>query len=99
MIKELLASLLILGLVWGAAFSCISCGAECEASCGTRLFKSCCFNYLKKRSDPLTQLSSAMEPSSRLETWLAKQKHAFPDEDSDLLTIRKNLMLLDDKEP
>ncbi|KAK5649763.1 hypothetical protein RI129_000792 [Pyrocoelia pectoralis] len=49
-----LATLLktIHGLVWVAALSCISCGSECESACGTRHFKSCCFNYLKKRSDP-----------------------------------------------
>ena len=32
------------------ARSCNSCGAECSGACGTRLFRSCCLSYVKKRS-------------------------------------------------
>lgn len=30
--------------------SCDSCGQECQAACGSRHFRACCFNYLRKRS-------------------------------------------------
>jgi hypothetical protein len=33
------------------AESCNSCGAECKSACGTRHFRTCCFNYVKKRSN------------------------------------------------
>ncbi|XP_055600084.1 uncharacterized protein LOC129749184 [Uranotaenia lowii] len=33
-----------------AAISCDSCGQECASACGTRHFRTCCFNYLRKRS-------------------------------------------------
>ncbi|CRK99477.1 CLUMA_CG012556, isoform A [Clunio marinus] len=32
------------------AMSCDSCGSECARACGTRHFRSCCFNYVRKRS-------------------------------------------------
>nr|XP_032523961.1 uncharacterized protein LOC116775219 [Danaus plexippus plexippus] len=31
--------------------SCNSCGAECAPACGTRRFRSCCFNYLRKKRE------------------------------------------------
>ncbi|KAK6639270.1 hypothetical protein RUM43_007542 [Polyplax serrata] len=34
--------------------SCDSCGKECQSACGTRGFRTCCLNYLKKRSTPLS---------------------------------------------
>jgi hypothetical protein len=33
------------------ALSCDSCGRECQEACGTRSFRTCCFNYLRKRSN------------------------------------------------
>ncbi|KPJ17577.1 hypothetical protein RR48_01439 [Papilio machaon] len=37
-----------------SGLSCNSCGVECASSCGTRRFRTCCFNYLrKKRSDAI----------------------------------------------
>jgi hypothetical protein len=33
------------------ALSCDWCGQECQSVCGTRNFRTCCFNYLRKRSD------------------------------------------------
>ncbi|XP_017778793.1 PREDICTED: uncharacterized protein LOC108564304 [Nicrophorus vespilloides] len=54
--------------------SCNSCGMECENACGTRNFKTCCFNYMKKRSDLSEPLPLALDPSLRLELWLAKSR-------------------------
>ncbi|XP_055387709.1 uncharacterized protein LOC129616218 [Condylostylus longicornis] len=58
-------------LMWMAsisnAISCDSCGRECTRACGTKHFRTCCFNYLRKRSDPsLLKLQSAKStlPSS-----------------------------------
>ncbi|RVE50684.1 hypothetical protein evm_004594 [Chilo suppressalis] len=31
------------------ANQCGSCGSECAAACGTRRFRTCCFNYLRKK--------------------------------------------------
>ncbi|KAJ8942680.1 hypothetical protein NQ314_010002 [Rhamnusium bicolor] len=63
-------------VMWGEAQSCNSCGSECQSACGTRHFRTCCFNYLKKRSstDPLP---FAMDPSLRLELWLAKSRYPY----------------------
>lgn len=36
---------------WSVALSCDWCGQECQAACGTRNFRTCCFNYLRKRSN------------------------------------------------
>ncbi|XP_067616307.1 uncharacterized protein Trissin isoform X2 [Eurosta solidaginis] len=35
-----------------SAFTCDSCGNECTNACGTKNFRTCCFNYLRKRNDP-----------------------------------------------
>ncbi|XP_030371423.1 trissin [Scaptodrosophila lebanonensis] len=42
------------------AIPCDSCGKECASACGTKHFRTCCFNYLRKRTDPdaALQLSS-----------------------------------------
>ncbi|CAF4939267.1 unnamed protein product [Pieris macdunnoughi] len=42
-------SLFLIGSVWGQGISCDSCGSECASACGTRHFRSCCFNYLRKK--------------------------------------------------
>lgn len=60
------------GVVWGEVLSCDSCGRECAAACGTRQFRTCCFNYLRKRTTPLEPI--AMDPSLRLELWLARSR-------------------------
>lgn len=31
---------------------CDSCGSECSVMCGSRNFRACCYNYIKKRSVP-----------------------------------------------
>ncbi|KAK4882433.1 hypothetical protein RN001_005752 [Aquatica leii] len=87
--KELIITILVLGVVWGAALSCISCGSECESACGTRHFKTCCFNYLRKRSPP-SLLSPAMDPSLRLELWLAKERNSLLQDDIDLPSLKGN---------
>ncbi|XP_028174643.1 uncharacterized protein LOC114363193 isoform X1 [Ostrinia furnacalis] len=38
--------------LWAAGISCDSCGSECASACGTRHFRSCCFNYLRKKRGP-----------------------------------------------
>ncbi|XP_064075896.1 uncharacterized protein LOC113403542 isoform X1 [Vanessa tameamea] len=38
--------------LWAASISCDSCGSECASACGTRHFRSCCFNYLRKKRGP-----------------------------------------------
>lgn len=55
--------------------SCDSCGRECTAACGTRQFRACCFNYLRKRGGPpasLTETVDELDPGLRLELWLAR---------------------------
>lgn len=64
------------GVVWGEVQSCGSCGAECQSACGTRHFRTCCFNYMKKRSGDGGGIA-AMDPSLRLELWLAKSRLPF----------------------
>ncbi|XP_033226393.1 U-scoloptoxin(20)-Cw1a [Belonocnema kinseyi] len=34
---------------FGEARSCDQCGRECMEICGTRQFRACCFNNLRKR--------------------------------------------------
>lgn len=44
------------------ASGCDSCGNECIGACKTRYFRTCCFNYLRKRSAPeLTLEKSSAE--------------------------------------
>ncbi|XP_030753078.1 U-scoloptoxin(20)-Cw1a [Sitophilus oryzae] len=74
--KELLVALIILGVVWGEVETCNSCGSECQSACGTRHFRTCCFNYLKKRSNP-EPFALSLDPSLRLELWLAKSKYPY----------------------
>ncbi|XP_017845033.1 trissin [Drosophila busckii] len=47
--------LLCICLLWltsSNAIPCDSCGKECASACGTKHFRTCCFNYLRKRTDP-----------------------------------------------
>ncbi|XP_073964327.1 trissin isoform X2 [Choristoneura fumiferana] len=47
-----IVSLMLIGsTVWGT-FSCDSCGSECVKACGTKHFRACCFNYLRKKRGP-----------------------------------------------
>ncbi|EDV93018.1 trissin [Drosophila grimshawi] len=56
------------------AIPCDSCGKECASACGTKHFRTCCFNYLRKRSDPeALRLSS----DKRLIDFILLQGHAL----------------------
>lgn len=35
---------------FGESISCDQCGQECAGICGTRQFRACCFNNMKKRN-------------------------------------------------
>jgi hypothetical protein len=50
---------------WSVTLSCDSCGRECQAACGTRNFRTCCFNYLRKRSNSAGEEGDS--PGLRLE--------------------------------
>ncbi|CAH0403794.1 unnamed protein product [Chilo suppressalis] len=48
-----IVSLVLIGsTLWASGLSCDSCGSECLSACGTRHFRSCCFNYLRKKRGP-----------------------------------------------
>ncbi|CAK1587432.1 unnamed protein product [Parnassius mnemosyne] len=47
-----IVSLILIGNLLAAGLSCNSCGSECASACGTRHFRSCCFNYLRKKRGP-----------------------------------------------
>ncbi|XP_034837979.1 uncharacterized protein Trissin isoform X2 [Maniola hyperantus] len=47
--------------MWAASLSCDSCGSECAAACGTRHFRSCCFNYLRRKRGPDSMKLSQMQ--------------------------------------
>uniref|UniRef100_A0A087YWG4 Putative secreted protein n=1 Tax=Anopheles darlingi TaxID=43151 RepID=A0A087YWG4_ANODA len=51
------------------ALSCDSCGRECASACGTRHFRTCCFNYLRKRSS--TPPIAPPGNDNHLEHWYA----------------------------
>ncbi|XP_058064903.1 uncharacterized protein LOC131214577, partial [Anopheles bellator] len=51
------------------ALSCDSCGRECASACGTRHFRTCCFNYLRKRSS--TPPVAPPGSDRHLELWYA----------------------------
>ncbi|CAH1642011.1 unnamed protein product [Spodoptera littoralis] len=51
---KMLAVLCLICVVSGVWSSCDSCGRECSASCGTRRFRACCFNYLRRKRAPYT---------------------------------------------
>ncbi|XP_058834379.1 uncharacterized protein LOC131691766 [Topomyia yanbarensis] len=77
--------LLIYCVLLSTALSCDSCGKECTSACGTRHFRTCCFNYLRKRSSspPLATAPSPPPPPPsqqlsphklNLEMWLEKNR-------------------------
>ncbi|XP_038221149.1 trissin-like [Zerene cesonia] len=45
---------------WASTLNCQSCGRECASACGSRYFRTCCFNYLRKKrgSDTFKIVSS-----------------------------------------
>lgn len=49
---------------------------ECQNACGTRHFRTCCFNYLRKRSSTPPLLTNRINPYDVAEMWLARaMKH------------------------
>ncbi|CAH2100978.1 unnamed protein product [Euphydryas editha] len=46
--------LMCIGTLLAASMSCKSCGPECAPACGTRHFRTCCFNYLRRKRGPDT---------------------------------------------
>ncbi|GBP12495.1 Trissin [Eumeta japonica] len=48
-IAVLVSLAVLVSEVWAGRMSCQSCGRECVSACGTRYFRSCCFNYLRKK--------------------------------------------------
>ncbi|VVC97139.1 unnamed protein product [Leptidea sinapis] len=54
-ITALLSLILIGGATWAQGISCDSCGTECASACGTRNFRSCCFNYLRRKRPDSTK--------------------------------------------
>uniref|UniRef100_A0AAG5D2D3 Trissin n=1 Tax=Anopheles atroparvus TaxID=41427 RepID=A0AAG5D2D3_ANOAO len=57
------------------ALSCDSCGRECASACGTRHFRTCCFNYLRKRSSS-PPIAGPAGPDRHLEFWYAAKAAA-----------------------
>ncbi|CAG5030636.1 unnamed protein product [Parnassius apollo] len=52
--------LLHTGHLCATGSSCSSCGSECVSACGTRRFRTCCFNYLRRKRGPeLFEIKSA----------------------------------------
>ncbi|CAO1406681.1 unnamed protein product [Diamesa serratosioi] len=67
------------GATLPVTLSCDSCGKECASACGTRHFRSCCFNYLRKRSGP----DEIHHPTRlKLELWFAKSQLEKNDQQS-----------------
>ncbi|XP_075166944.1 trissin [Haematobia irritans] len=48
----LLFCIIFMQIFTSSAIPCDSCGNECASACGTKHFRTCCFNYLRKRTDP-----------------------------------------------
>ncbi|XP_061399271.1 trissin [Musca vetustissima] len=48
----LLFCVIFMQIFTSSAIPCDSCGNECASACGTKHFRTCCFNYLRKRTDP-----------------------------------------------
>ncbi|KAL9703190.1 hypothetical protein quinque_006708 [Culex quinquefasciatus] len=73
---------------FSAALSCDSCGRECASACGTRHFRTCCFNYLRKRSStpPLAPPRNTIElpwltPKARHDLLESQDSRSYADND------------------
>uniref|UniRef100_A0A2A4KA74 Trissin n=1 Tax=Heliothis virescens TaxID=7102 RepID=A0A2A4KA74_HELVI len=49
---KITAVLSLMFIVSSAWAGCDSCGQECASACGTRRFRACCFNYLRRKRGP-----------------------------------------------
>ncbi|KAM0731671.1 Trissin [Formica fusca] len=47
---------------FGETVSCDQCGRECADICGTRQFRACCFNNMRKRHSEFFGLKFWMRP-------------------------------------
>ncbi|XP_011699266.1 PREDICTED: uncharacterized protein LOC105456720 [Wasmannia auropunctata] len=47
---------------FGETVPCDQCGRECADICGTRQFRACCFNNMRKRHSDLLGLKFWMRP-------------------------------------
>ncbi|KAJ8703969.1 hypothetical protein PYW07_013263 [Mythimna separata] len=62
-ITAVLTLMFIVGSVWAA---CDSCGSECASACGTRRFRACCFNYLRrKRGHEAFKMMHSFAPNAK----------------------------------
>ncbi|KAJ8703970.1 hypothetical protein PYW07_013264 [Mythimna separata] len=76
-IATVFAFIFIVGSVWAA---CDSCGNECASACGTRRFRACCFNYLRRKRGPeafkrihsLTQDIKESQPKSEIPVFVVE---------------------------
>nr|XP_012152795.1 PREDICTED: uncharacterized protein LOC105664152 [Megachile rotundata]XP_012152796.1 PREDICTED: uncharacterized protein LOC105664152 [Megachile rotundata] len=50
--------------IFGETLSCDQCGRECADICGTRQFRACCFNNMKKR-----------QFNSGLQSWIRSHRY------------------------
>ncbi|XP_035454138.2 uncharacterized protein LOC118278852 [Spodoptera frugiperda] len=65
--------LCLMFVVSGVWSSCDSCGRECSASCGTRRFRACCFNYLRRKRAP-----HAVQVHQLIENVKSQENSDFP---------------------
>ncbi|PZC71907.1 hypothetical protein B5X24_HaOG212278 [Helicoverpa armigera] len=49
---KITAAICVVFCVSCAWAGCDSCGQECAPACGTRRFRACCFNYLRRKRGP-----------------------------------------------
>uniref|UniRef100_A0A2A4KA10 Trissin n=1 Tax=Heliothis virescens TaxID=7102 RepID=A0A2A4KA10_HELVI len=49
---KIIALICVVFCVSSAWAGCDSCGQECAPACGTRRFRACCFNYLRRKRGP-----------------------------------------------
>ncbi|KAL5284537.1 hypothetical protein ACFFRR_006678 [Megaselia abdita] len=54
--------------------TCDSCGNECASACGTKSFKTCCFNYLRKRSVSSSNSVNYVSQQNLMDTVLGRGK-------------------------
>ncbi|XP_013098900.1 trissin [Stomoxys calcitrans] len=70
----LLLCIIFMQILTSTAIPCDSCGNECASACGTKHFRTCCFNYLRKRTDPNAM---KMITNKRLIDFIMLQGRAF----------------------
>ena len=56
---------------------CTSCGEECAASCGTKLFRTCCLSFARKRSEGFAAIDDIGNESD--EEWRSRNFMSLED--------------------